>query len=161
MMNFRPLLTLNGTDLISMVSYLPPKATEQDILISHTLVYYMQSNESETKFARELYDKVKKEFPEVKYSSRSVLKAFFVLSLFHARSGSADSGISQSVSGLRSLNIDRTPWLNIQILVRPASYGDVRGRHGFSSPDWRDVRLAGCEPRTTLVRPSQRLARFV
>ena len=101
MMNFRPLLTLNGTDLISMVSYLPPKASEQDILISHTLVYYMQSNESETKFARELYDKVKKEFPEVKYSSRSVLKAFFVLSLFRARSGSADSGISQSVSGLR------------------------------------------------------------
>jgi len=44
------------------------------VLIFGTIVYYIPDNQNETKFARELHERVRREFPEVRiYSGYSLL----------------------------------------------------------------------------------------
>lgn len=57
--DFHGELYLDYTELI------PP--TCPDLHVIPYLVYYMPTNESEVKFARQLYENIKKEFPEVRF----------------------------------------------------------------------------------------------
>jgi hypothetical protein len=58
---------------------LTPTANRADALKFTPPVYYMPSNESEVKFARQLYENIKKEFPEVKSHYWSVLYLKLIL----------------------------------------------------------------------------------
>jgi hypothetical protein len=65
-------------DLIFMVGRVPwsgradyPSSSTE---FPTTVVYYIQSNESQAQFASQLYDDVKREFPEVKQLSFRVIQ---------------------------------------------------------------------------------------
>ena len=62
-------------------------------------VYYMQSVESETKFAKELHERVRREFPEVKDSFNGAANDFH--SFLHSFV-SINFGINQSVGDSHS-----------------------------------------------------------